>query len=52
MLDAPAKAAWPPLVTAKGQFVSRARRIRIEISLGELGMKMQVGFGSVCCLDQ
>jgi hypothetical protein len=41
ILDAPAKAAWPPLLMAKGQPVYLDRSTRIETSVFSDGLKMQ-----------
>jgi len=52
MLDAPGKAAWPPLLTAKGHVVRRAISTRPETSRVVLGLNVQWGSTSSCCIDQ
>ena len=41
MLDAPANAAWPPLLTAKGQLVNLESRITTETAVGLGALKIQ-----------
>jgi hypothetical protein len=41
MFDAPWNAAWPPLRTAKGDWKRRERRMKVEMSWGVEGSKMQ-----------
>jgi len=52
MLELLAKAPWPPLLTAKGQEVDVARRMRKPIWSGVSGTKMQWGVVSCCSADQ
>jgi hypothetical protein len=52
ILEAPGKAAWPPLLTAKGHFVRRANSIRLETSTAVSGVKVHRGSTSSCCIDQ
>jgi len=51
-LEAPAKAAWPPLFTANGHFDQRDKSTTADISEDVLGWKMQEGFAALCCCDQ
>jgi hypothetical protein len=41
MLEAPAKAAWPPPLAAKGHCVRRDSRTSAETAEGVVGLKMQ-----------
>lgn len=43
MLEAPAKAAWPPLLAAKGHCVRRDRRTATDTWPASVGLKMQAG---------
>lgn len=52
MFDAPWNATCPPLRTAKGDWKRRERRMKVEISRGEEGLKMQWGFASCWRADQ
>lgn len=52
MLDAPAKAAWPPLLTAKGHCVSREIRTTTETADEEEGKNMQRGWTPAWIEDQ
>jgi hypothetical protein len=52
ILEAPGKAAWPPLLTAKGHFVRRANSIRLETSTAVSGVKVHWDSTSSCCIDQ
>lgn len=51
-LDAPAKAAWPPLVTANGHCVRRERSTTTETSEEEDGENMQRGWTRAWMEDQ
>jgi len=49
MLDAPAKAACPPLFTANGHCVRRDKSTRVETSKAVAALKMQRGSTAACC---
>lgn len=51
-LDPPAKAAWPPLLTAKWHCVNRLSKTTAETSSVEDGLKMQRGDTSPWMPDQ
>lgn len=52
ILEAPAKAACPPLLAAKGHFDQRERRTRADTWVALVGVKMQCGRTLACCRDQ
>lgn len=52
MLDDPANAACPPLLTANGHCVSLDISTSVETSKALEGLKMQYGSTLACCTDQ
>lgn len=52
LLEAPLKAAWPPLLAANGHPVSRESSTAILTSVFLEGRNTQCGWASSCCTDQ
>lgn len=52
LLEAPVKAAWPPLLAANSQPVRRESKTAVLTSVFTTGRKIQWGWTSSCCTDQ